>query len=93
MHYEHPSICLEYLDLTVESCESNARAPHLARFELLKRVGTKDFTLRTLIEPVKLMRQYFESFGHKGCVVSDFKLYLNVLTSEEQLDLLECVSL
>ncbi|KAK0171898.1 hypothetical protein PV328_005290 [Microctonus aethiopoides] len=91
LHYEHPSICLEYLDLTVESCESNARAPHLARFELLKRVGTKDFTLRTLIEPVKLMRQYFESFGHKGCMVSDFKLYLNVLTSEEQLDLLECI--
>lgn len=92
LEHQQPSECLEFLDSIAETCGKKARAPHLARFELLKRVGSSNVALRAIMEPVKLMRLYFEQFGNKGCTVGDLRLYLNLLNFEEQSQLLESVS-
>ncbi|CAD6234182.1 GSCOCG00007626001-RA-CDS [Cotesia congregata] len=92
LEHQQPSECLEFLDSIAETCGKKARAPHLARFELLKRVGSSNVALRAIMEPVKLMRLYFEQFGNKGCTVGDLRLYLNLLNFEEQSQLLESMN-
>ncbi|XP_034949721.1 N-alpha-acetyltransferase 25, NatB auxiliary subunit [Chelonus insularis] len=92
LEHQQPSECLEFLDSVAENCGKKARAPHLARFELLKRISSSETVLRSIMEPVKLMRMYFEKFGNKGCTVGDLRLYLDLLTSAEQLKLLEGIN-
>lgn len=85
-----PSECLEFLNKISTTSARRVRAPLLGRFELLKRIDASD-ELRSKLDTVDLMRQYFVQFGEKGCVVGDLKLYLNVLEPSEQLELLRKV--
>lgn len=89
MEFQQPTECLDFLNNLINTSEKKIRAPYLARLELLER--THDEDLRYSLQPVDFMHQYFSQFGEKGCVVSDLRLYLNLLTSKARSELLEKV--
>lgn len=89
---ETPKSCLEFLNEIVSSRGETARAPRLARFELLKHAHELKIELDSF-DPVDLMRQYFSQFGEKGCVVGDLRLYLHLLKPEQRLELINKVDI
>ncbi|XP_015610022.1 N-alpha-acetyltransferase 25, NatB auxiliary subunit isoform X2 [Cephus cinctus] len=92
LKHQTPKECLDFLNETAASTQgTKARAPHLARFELLVQIQDSE-EAQKLLDPVQLMRQYFAMFGEKSCVVGDLKLYLNLLTSPSKLNLLQQIN-
>ncbi|XP_012253045.2 N-alpha-acetyltransferase 25, NatB auxiliary subunit [Athalia rosae] len=85
---EAPQKCLEFLNEIVSGKGKKARAPRLARFELLKHARLLKIELDSY-DPLELMRQYFTQFGEKGCVVRDLELYLHLLESDKRLNLIK----
>lgn len=90
LNFQQPTECLDFLNNIINTSENKIRAPYLARLELLKRTYTDEDTQYNL-QSVDLMHQYFSQFGEKGCVVSDLRLYLNILTPKGKAELLEKV--
>ncbi|EFN87304.1 N-alpha-acetyltransferase 25, NatB auxiliary subunit [Harpegnathos saltator] len=88
LKFQQPTECLDFFNDIINMSENKIRAPYLARLELLKRTCTNGDAQYNL-QSVDLMHQYFSQFGGKGCVVSDLRLYLNILTPEGKVELLE----
>ncbi|EZA56704.1 N-alpha-acetyltransferase 25, NatB auxiliary subunit [Ooceraea biroi] len=88
LKFQQPAECLDFFNNIIKTSEKKVRAPYLARLELIKRTRT-DEDLQCSSQPVDFMRQYFSQFGEKGCVVGDLQLYLDLLTPEAKLELLE----
>lgn len=91
LKFQQSMECLDFLNSIINISEKKNRAPYLARLELLKHTCTNK-NLQCSLQSVNLMHQYFSQFGEKGCVVSDLRLYLNLLTPKEKLELLTKVS-
>ncbi|XP_046415416.1 N-alpha-acetyltransferase 25, NatB auxiliary subunit [Neodiprion fabricii] len=85
---ETPQKCLDLLNEIIATKGEKARAPRLARFELLKHARLLKIELNSL-DSTQLMHQYFTQFGEKGCVVGDLKLYLHLLKPDERLHLIK----
>lgn len=81
--------CLEFLDETIGKVGKKFRAPHLARLDLFKRA--RDCEFECSLDLVEDMLKYFNQFGSKGCVVSDLKIYLHLLSMSEKNILLQKV--
>ncbi|XP_015121596.1 N-alpha-acetyltransferase 25, NatB auxiliary subunit [Diachasma alloeum] len=92
LQHQKPTECLEFLDKIGETSWKKVRGPQLGRFELLKRCTSAEINLREVIDPVKLMRGYFEQFGNKGCIVGDLRLYLDLLSEDERTELFRGIS-
>ncbi|XP_011304536.1 N-alpha-acetyltransferase 25, NatB auxiliary subunit [Fopius arisanus] len=92
LEHQKPTECLEFLDKIAETSGKKVRGPQLGRFELLKRCNSVEIHLRDVLEPVKLMRKYFEQFGNKGCIVGDLRLYLDLFTDNERIQLFQEIS-
>lgn len=90
LKYQQSTECLDFLNDIINTSEKKIRSPYLARLELLKRTCTGE-DLQYSLQSVDLMHQYFSQFGEKACVVSDLRLYLNLLTPKGKLELLEKV--
>ena len=83
--------CLEFFEEIAAKSGNKSRAPHLARLELLKRA--QETEIECPPGPVGVMHKYFNQFGSKGCVVSDMKIYLHLLSPSEKCILLEKVNM
>lgn len=90
LKFQQPEECLDFFNDIINMSENKIRAPYLARLELLKRTCT-DKDAQYSLQSVDLMHQYFTQFGEKGCVVSDLRLYLNILTPKGKTELIERV--
>lgn len=90
LNFQQPAECMDYLNDIINTSEKKVRAPYLARLELLKRAYVEG-DLQHNVQSVDLMQQYFAQFGDKACVVGDLRLYLNLLTFENKLELLKKV--
>lgn len=90
LKFQQPTECLDFFNDIINMSEKKIRAPYLARLELLKHTCTDEGAQYNL-QSVDLMHQYFSYFGEKGCVVSDLRLYLNILTPKGKMELLERV--
>ncbi|XP_015437860.1 PREDICTED: N-alpha-acetyltransferase 25, NatB auxiliary subunit [Dufourea novaeangliae] len=88
LKFQKPEECLAFFDKIITTSEKKVRAPYLAKFELFKRTKN-DGVIENTTDPVDLMYQYFSQFGEKDCVVGDLRLYLNLLTPADKLELLQ----
>ncbi|KAL4617229.1 N-alpha-acetyltransferase 25, NatB auxiliary subunit isoform X1 [Arapaima gigas] len=60
------------------------RGPFLARLELIRRLRARGCPEeQELGEPLELMFQYFIKFGDKPCCVSDLKIFLDLLATDQ----------
>ncbi|KAF7996942.1 hypothetical protein HCN44_002588 [Aphidius gifuensis] len=91
LNINKPIDCLEFLQKISDKCGKKYRGPQLGIFELIKR--TNNIELLNNIDIIKLMRKYFNQFGNKGCVVGDLRLYLNLLTDNDKLLLINNIKL
>ncbi|XP_076384769.1 phagocyte signaling impaired [Megalopta genalis] len=87
LKFQKSEECLEFFKNIINTSEKEVRAPYLAQFELYKSTQSKGIIENTT-EVINLMHQYFLWFGEKDCVVEDLRLYLNLLTHVDKLELL-----
>ncbi|KAG7208761.1 hypothetical protein KM043_014956 [Ampulex compressa] len=90
LKYQKPADCMDFINKIMSTSERKARAPYLAKFELLKRTRTGEDGSNTQ-ELVNLMHQCFSELGEKGCIVGDLRLYLNLLSPADRLQLLQTI--
>ncbi|KAL4223710.1 N-alpha-acetyltransferase 25 [Mactra antiquata] len=68
------------------------RGPYLAHLELIKQAQkTICDPCRIYGDPVELLENYYIEFGDKFCCFSDLRAYLDILNTEEQSRLVECI--
>ncbi|XP_033227156.1 N-alpha-acetyltransferase 25, NatB auxiliary subunit isoform X2 [Belonocnema kinseyi] len=79
--------CLKFLDETAAVAGKKSRAPQLARLELFNTA--RESQIDCPFSHVEDMHKYFNKFGSKGCVVSELKMYLHLLSTPEKDLLLE----
>nr|XP_031835022.1 N-alpha-acetyltransferase 25, NatB auxiliary subunit [Nomia melanderi]XP_031835023.1 N-alpha-acetyltransferase 25, NatB auxiliary subunit [Nomia melanderi]XP_031835024.1 N-alpha-acetyltransferase 25, NatB auxiliary subunit [Nomia melanderi] len=87
LKFQKPEECLDFFDKIISTSEKKVRAPYLAKLELFKRTQNKG-VVENAAEAMNIMHQYFSQFGEKDCVVQDLRLYLNLLTHVDKLQLL-----
>nr|XP_055063489.1 N-alpha-acetyltransferase 25, NatB auxiliary subunit [Misgurnus anguillicaudatus] len=70
---------------TEEAKESkHLRGPYLARLELIGRLRERSCPeAQQLGDPLELMFQFFVKFGDKPCCITDLKIFLNLLASDQ----------
>lgn len=83
--------CHEFICGTIEGGAENSfllRGPYLARFELCAKLQEKNDKPHDILgDTIELFIEYFRKFGHKPCSVSDLRIYLKLLDSEQKADL------
>ncbi|XP_072310388.1 N-alpha-acetyltransferase 25, NatB auxiliary subunit [Eucyclogobius newberryi] len=74
--------------------ESRAlRGPYLARLELLHRLRERGSSDQSLLgDPFELMVQFFAKFGDKPCCITDLRIYLHLLSPEQHVQFINCLS-
>ncbi|KAK7895482.1 hypothetical protein WMY93_020807 [Mugilogobius chulae] len=77
-----------------DSKESHAlRGPYLARLELIHRLRERGSSDESLLgDPLELMVQFFAKFGDKPCCITDLKIYLHLLSSEQHVQFINRLS-
>ncbi|CAL1567986.1 unnamed protein product [Knipowitschia caucasica] len=69
------------------------RGPYLARLELLHRLRERGSSDESLLgNPLELMVQFFAKFGDKPCCITDLKIYLHLLPSEQHVQFINFLS-
>ncbi|KAL5017135.1 hypothetical protein ScPMuIL_006724 [Solemya velum] len=86
---------LKFIQKCLQDTENprTPRAPYLAKLELIRllRENGSD-KLHLLEEPLQLLEEYFDIYGHKFCCFADLKLFVDLLDDKEQIKLIENLS-
>ena len=81
----------EFISQTITMCskDRSLRGPYLAQLELIKVLRENgDFSVKNLGTPMELLQNYFKLFGDKNCCYEDMKLFTDLISKPQQLEMI-----
>ncbi|XP_062615343.1 N-alpha-acetyltransferase 25, NatB auxiliary subunit-like [Saccostrea cucullata] len=81
-----------FISQTITSCsgERPLRGPYLAQLELIRMLReNKELSIEPTGSPMELLQEYFKTFGDKSCCYDDMKLFTDLITKQQQVEMID----
>lgn len=82
----------KFISQTISSLSDkrSLRGPYLAQLELIKVLRNhSELSVDGTGSPMELFKEYFKVFGDKNCCYEDMKLFIDLITKPQQLELVD----